>query len=200
MIVGRPPKFTQDTIVDAAMKLAAEHGTANITMQAIAAELGAPSGSLYHRYPSRDHLLADLWLRAVADFQAALFVRLDQCDDPLESACAAASYFVRWCRENPIVARVLLLFSVTDLKHGDWPTDIKARAERANNELIARMAALERQLGATTSEQRRRIRMCIFDLPYGVVRARLGDTRPLRPLDEKLVDEAVRRVLEVHRR
>lgn len=193
--MGRPAKFTQDAIVQAAMRLAAEQGTANITMQSVASELGAPSGSLYHRYPSRDHLLADLWLRAVADFQAGLFERLDLCEGALDAACAAATHVIRWSRENPVAARVLLLFSVTDLKHGQWPADIKSRAEAANKGLIRRMAVIERDLGATTNEARRRFRMCVFDLPYGMVRSRLGDTHAIDPLDEQLVDEAVRRIL-----
>lgn len=177
------------------MRLAAENGTANVTMQAVAAELGAPSGSLYHRYPTRDHLLADLWLRSVGAFQQSLFERLEHCDDALEAACAAATHVVGWCRRNPVPAKILLLFSVTDLKEGSWPAEIKERADGLNNELGRRIRRLARDLGATSSEDRLRLRMCVFDLPYGVVRNRLQGDEPIRAIDERLVGQAVETIL-----
>ncbi|WP_084780239.1 TetR family transcriptional regulator [Planobispora rosea] len=47
--MGRPAKFGNDQILDAAAELAAEGGQAAVTVAAIAARLGAPSGSICHR-------------------------------------------------------------------------------------------------------------------------------------------------------
>jgi hypothetical protein len=58
----RPAKFTPDAILKAASEIVATRGPGATTMGEIAAKIGAPSGSLYHRFQSRDELLGRLWL------------------------------------------------------------------------------------------------------------------------------------------
>jgi AcrR family transcriptional regulator len=72
----RAPQFDQAQILDAAERLIARHGPSGATIGAIAQAVGAPTGSIYHRFDSRDVLLAEVWLRAAAAFQAAFFERL----------------------------------------------------------------------------------------------------------------------------
>jgi len=58
--MSRPAKFSHSDIVDATARLAARDGPARATMASIAAELRAPTGSLYHRFASRDILLGEV--------------------------------------------------------------------------------------------------------------------------------------------
>src|SRR5258707_15261175 len=72
----RAPQFDQAQILDAAERLIARHGPSGATIGAIARAVRAPTGSIYHRFDSRDVLLAEVWLRAAAAFQDAFFARL----------------------------------------------------------------------------------------------------------------------------
>jgi len=72
----RASKFDEDQILTAAGRIIATHGPSGATIGAIARAVGAPTGSIYHRFDSRDVVLAKVWLRAAATFQAAFFERL----------------------------------------------------------------------------------------------------------------------------
>ncbi|NOX28486.1 MAG: helix-turn-helix transcriptional regulator, partial [Actinobacteria bacterium] len=56
--MGRRPKYSSDQILDAAASLLAADGPTALSVARIAARLGAPSGSIYHRFGSRDVLVA----------------------------------------------------------------------------------------------------------------------------------------------
>ena len=60
--MARPTKFTESQILDAAAAIIAAAGPGAATMSAIGTAIGAPSGSLYHRFRTRDELLGRLWL------------------------------------------------------------------------------------------------------------------------------------------
>jgi AcrR family transcriptional regulator len=61
--------FEHADFLDAARTLAIEHGPAAVTVGSVTQHLGAPIGSFYHRFASRDVLLAELWLTTVLAFQ-----------------------------------------------------------------------------------------------------------------------------------
>jgi AcrR family transcriptional regulator len=75
-------------MLDAARELVLEDGSWSATMEAIAQASGAPTGSLYHRFGSRDQLLARLWVRAVQRSRAS-FIGALQKEDAREAARAA---------------------------------------------------------------------------------------------------------------
>ncbi len=56
--MGRKARFTKDDFIEAALNLIAAHGPAKVSMAAIAKEIKAPIGSVYHRFASREVLLA----------------------------------------------------------------------------------------------------------------------------------------------
>lgn len=181
--MGRPAKFTQDQILDAALEVVAEHGPAGATMSAIATRLGAPVGSIYHRFPSRDLLLARLWARGVRRFQEGYIAALEAGD--LE---AAARHTSRWCREHLAEARVLLLFRREELT-GKWPEELSAELSGLNRE--ARLA-LERHAEKYGWE---RTRFALIDVPYGAVRWHLHMGKPPPPSVDELIAETVRALL-----
>ncbi|NEE35160.1 helix-turn-helix transcriptional regulator, partial [Streptomyces sp. SID7982] len=87
--MARPPRFDSDQLLDAAVRLAADGGPAAVTMSAVAQAVGAPSGSVYHRFAGRPALLAEVWLRTVERFQEEYTHSLDQEPDPHRAARAA---------------------------------------------------------------------------------------------------------------
>ena len=64
-----PRKHTTDEILDAARAIVQRDGPRAASVKAIAAASGAPVGTLYHRFGSRDGLLVAVWLRALERFQ-----------------------------------------------------------------------------------------------------------------------------------
>ena len=55
----RPAIFTLDELLDAAAALLAADGPSAVTMSAVARAAGAPSGSMYHRFPTRAALCGE---------------------------------------------------------------------------------------------------------------------------------------------
>ena len=62
--MGRPARVLPTDLIQAASRIAARLGPARTSIAAIAKEAGAPVGSVYHRYPSRGALLAEVWIAA----------------------------------------------------------------------------------------------------------------------------------------
>src|SRR5438067_6617874 len=119
--MGRP-KFASSDFLDAALAIAAESGPPAVTVGAITDRLGAPVGSFYHRFASRDVLLGELWLRAVLDFQTGVGKALDAGD-----GLAAALHTPAWVRKHLNQARLLLLYDRSDFVGGDWPEQLHGR-------------------------------------------------------------------------
>src|SRR5262245_41572671 len=65
----RPAKHDESRILNAAAAIAAKRGPKAATITAIGAAIGAPSGSIYHRFRTRDELLGRLWLSKAQVFQ-----------------------------------------------------------------------------------------------------------------------------------
>src|SRR3954470_21795085 len=103
--MARPARFSDADLLAAAAHVAAEGGPAAATVGAIAKAAGAPTGSLYHRFPSRDALLGTLWLDLVGRFQAGWIEALEDGD-----AEAAILHTLAWVRAHATEARLLLLY------------------------------------------------------------------------------------------
>lgn len=193
--MGRPSKFSSDQILDEASRLLGSEGPLSLSISIIAERLGAPSGSIYHRYGSRDLLVAELWLRTVERFQQALAPALDIADG-IDAVREVAVGVVAWSRANPLEAQLLLLHRSSDLLHNGWPPELTDRnlAQRARTQAF--LDSLCQQLGATTPTAQRRVAFAAIDIPYAAVRPSLsGGTAPPDDLDDLVVD-AVTGVLD----
>ncbi|GAA0953662.1 TetR/AcrR family transcriptional regulator [Nonomuraea longicatena] len=168
MSVGRPAKFDADRILDAAAAVAAEGGQGAVTVTAVAARLGAPSGSIYHRYGSRDLLLAHLWIRTVRRFQEG-FLEAARTPDPVEAVRRTAAHTVRWSAEHPDEARLLLRHHVDELRLA-WPTELGEELSRLN---AASMAAMGRIAAGCGHGDLRRVVFALVDVPLAAVRRHL---------------------------
>jgi len=73
-------------------------------------------GTLYHRFGSRDGILAAAWLRALERFQVtALAASARHPDDPVEAGVAMAAATLTFATEQAEDARLLLVLRRSDL-------------------------------------------------------------------------------------
>ncbi|WP_431953030.1 TetR/AcrR family transcriptional regulator [Nocardia lijiangensis] len=181
--MGRPPKHDADRLLDAAAELLAEGGPAAVTMSAVAKAVGAPSGSVYHRFPDRPALLAALWSRTLRHFHDELLAVLT-IENPEEAIRRSARATLDWARRNPREAAVLLA-GARELGERDWSRQahkdtalLDAAIQDALTELIARTG----DTGAAATD---RVLLAVVDLPYALVRRylRAGQQIPRHAAD-----------------
>ena len=87
--MGRPSKFNEETLLDAALVVVDRDGKA-ATTAGIAAAVGARVGSLYYRFANREVLLLALWVRSIRRFQIDFLAAAGSSGDPGEALAAAA--------------------------------------------------------------------------------------------------------------
>jgi AcrR family transcriptional regulator len=128
-----PKRLFEDAdFLAAARDLAAAGGPASVTVSSVTGRLGAPVGSFYHRFASRDVLLANVWLDTALAFQTG-FVAAIKAGDGL----AAALHTPTWVRSHLEDARAFLLYHRDDFAHGNWPQDLKDRVVRQGRRVDA---------------------------------------------------------------
>jgi AcrR family transcriptional regulator len=168
--VPRPQLHPTEAILDSARDLLLEQGAASATIAAITDASGAPTGSIYHRFGSRDELLARLWIRAVYRSQASFLAALEDGDDDAAAARAAALSIIDFCEAEPADARLLASFRREDLIR-TASGQLADELEELNRPLERAIVDLTRRLyGKATRAAVNRTLLAVFDLPYGAVR------------------------------
>ncbi|MEU3350907.1 helix-turn-helix domain-containing protein [Streptomyces sp. NPDC037389] len=185
--MARPPRYDETLLLDTAVQIAADAGPAAVTMSAIARASGVPNGSIYHRFPQRLALLAELWLRTVERFQDGYFAALHSDPDPLRAGGAAARHVVAWSRQNPQEAAVLL-HGPQSFGRDEWPKEYAQRADDGNKRVLGAVAELADRVGATTESDRDRVMLAVVELPLAVVRRYLRADRSLPAHAEDLAE------------
>jgi AcrR family transcriptional regulator len=171
--VARPAKFNNDQILDAAATLVARDGPATVSVAAIARSAGAPTGSIYHRFQSRDLLMAELWIRTVRRAQEGFIDALAH-DDARHAAHGAALHVPTWCRNHLTEARVLLLYRREQLAV-TWPSELGEQLDQLNQPLVEALDRFARRLnGRMTPTRREAVAMALLDVPYAAVRRHLA--------------------------
>jgi AcrR family transcriptional regulator len=188
-------KFSQTDFLAAAQAIAAAEGPAAATIASITARLGAPTGSFYHRFASRNVVLGELWLRAVRDFQEGIGAALDAGD-----GLAAALHTPAWVRGHPDNARLLLMYDRKDFVQGEWPEELRERVA----EMTRRMEAGSRQraraiFGEDGREEVRLAQFLISEVPVAAVRQHLVRREPPPPLVDRLIRTTYRAVVADYR-
>jgi AcrR family transcriptional regulator len=170
----RPVLHAGDHVLDAARDLVLEGGPRAVGIRDISARSGAPSGSLYHRFGSRDALLARAWLRAARRFQAGFVAALDAAAEPGDAVAAAARWSVGFARTQSADARLLLGHSRAALLDAeprgavaDELATVNAPIEKAVRDLAARVH------GRPGIDALEWISYALIDLPLAVVRRHL---------------------------
>lgn len=191
-----PRKHETDRILDAARELVLRDGPRAASVAAIARESGAPAGTLYHRFASRDGLLAAAWLRAVERFQLTALAAAGSEVEPLEMAVAMGVSQVSFARERPEDARLLVSLRRDDLLDGDPGEGFRGRLEAINAPLREVMLGLVLGLrGGADARAQDWLRRAIVDLPNAAVRRHLREGVELPAWLEEDVGLVVRRLL-----
>jgi AcrR family transcriptional regulator len=176
-----PRKHSTDDILDAARALVLADGPRAASVAAISQASGAPVGTLYHRFGTRDGVLAAAWFRALERFQAgALAADAAHADDPLEAGVAIAGAALTFAASHPDDARLLLAVRQRDLLDGA-PDELRARLDARNAPLQAAVKRIARALyGHADARAVDRVTRAVVDVPTAAVRRHArGDGRAL---------------------
>lgn len=171
--MGRPSKFDTDRVLDAALCVLERDGMRALTMTRVAEELGAPSGSVYHRFASRTALLVALWLRSAERFQRSYREVVEAHHDAHEAARAAARYIIERARRHRAEALVLMAYRREDLLGGAWPTAVRKRAQALEADHRQMAQDLARRLWPDGGEDVPRMNFAVATLPVAAAMAEL---------------------------
>lgn len=188
--MARPALFTQDRILDAALAVISSRGVASMSIEGIAAEMGGNVGSIYYRFPSRDHLVARLWLRCAANGKVGMLeaLAIDDLDDAVE---AAALHYPRWARASLAEAQIMAAYE-RDHLIAEWPDDLADQLAAANHDLIDAIRAFtHRYYGSAGRTQQQAVRFALLDIPVAAIRRYLlAGTPPPVALDARIAAAA----------
>ena len=185
--MGRKPSFSEPEIVAQALELAADGGPSAVTMKAVAGAVGAPSGSIYHRFSSRPHLLGAVWVEALNLFRTAWVPAAARATTPGEIAVIP----VRWARSNRTPARVLMLYAAEDFVGTDTPETIRrsvTELQRMTRDSLVDMA--ERWLRRSDAAALHRTTFALTEIPLAALRRPLKTDQPIPRAVEDLVRQA----------
>lgn len=172
--MARPSKFSEETILTATAALVAERGPGAVTIAAIGHAIDAPSGSIYHRFRTRDILLGRLWLLKATGFQDA-WVQALELTDAREAGLQAALSLPRKVREDFEGARIMLLHRREDFLSASWPPEMHAEAQRLGAQVADALGRMTRRLfGRNTAAARETTTFATLDLPFSAVRRYVG--------------------------
>ena len=193
----RPSRFSHEQIIAATARVAAKRGPAGATVARIAGALRAPSGSIYHRFASRDVLLGEVWLRAAASFQTGFFELLAE-PAPRAAGLAAVRYVPQWVREQPQDARILLLHRRGDFRERGWPAAMAARAKNLRQETNkAVFGFCERLFGRTDAVALRIVTFALAEAPMAAVRGHIELGEPPPPTTDALIEATYLATIEL---
>ena len=103
-----PTPGTREALLDAALAAFTERGYGSTTMTDVRRAAGASTGSLYHHFPTREHLAAALWLDALKRFQDGFAQTLRRSRIAEAGIRGGVRFHAKWVREHPDLARLLL--------------------------------------------------------------------------------------------
>ena len=178
-----PTSYTREQILDAAMHAVHEHWR-SATVAHVTARLGAPSGSIYHRFRSREALFASAWIRSIRRFHREL--ERVSAGDPVEAIVETALLIPRFCRENPLDARMMTAYRYNDLVQNP-PPGLLPDLENLNapvGETLNRLTLA--RYGRATPRGLSIVALACREAPIGLIRPMIGEAIPL------WIDDAVR--------
>lgn len=82
--VGPKRERTRRTLLDIALRSFRERGYDDTTIRLIASEAGVSTGNAYYHFPTKNHLVQELYLQVQGEHRAATAVGLAATDDLIE--------------------------------------------------------------------------------------------------------------------
>lgn len=189
--MGRTSQYTQEDFFQATLGVINKNDSARVTILAIAKELGAPTGSIYHRYSSLQHVLAETWLTVVESFQNDFVNHLNN-----NEGLKAALNTPRQSRLFPDQARLLLCFSREELIHGLWPVEVRTRAQRLKKKLQISVAQfIKKQPGKNDEKKQALIEFSIIHMPVAATKPWIKSKNTIPAFVDDLIEESYRALM-----
>jgi AcrR family transcriptional regulator len=174
--VAKPALYPRDAILDAVVRAVHQRGHA-ATLSDVTDLLGAPSGSIYHRFGSRNELFVAAWIRSVGRFQAT-FADVAGVEDPVDAIVATGLLVPRFCRAEPAEARMLTLYRHANLMAAP-PPGLEAELAVLNDPVRTHLMELaRRRYGQVGAREVSLVALAARDTPYGMVRGLIGGEIP----------------------
>ena len=178
--MGRKSTF-EDVRVFAAVgaELAA---TGRLTIEGLTRATGLSTGSVYHRFASREALLAETWLNAVRSFQTGFLdaLRRETPDTGEEAALATP----RFCRAEPDAAVILACCRRAEFLGPETPQPLRKQVAVLNDEASAELRRFSRRIDRPLLA----CRLALVAYPLAAVRLFL----PQRPVPKSIDAELIK--------
>ena len=188
--MGRKSIISDATVFAAVGEEVARSG--RLTMDALRAATGISTGSVYHRYQSREGLLARTWLFALEKFHEVFISALEMPGDfPGELAALATPRFARDDRESAVI---LACGSVSQFLSEQAPRDIMDRIHASNERARSAVRAFSKEHGLDLVA----CRLALVAYPLASVKLYLP-TEPVPGDLDHYVREACRSALDIGR-
>ncbi len=178
--MGRKSSFEKEAVYASVGAEVAEKG--RFTLHNLSAATGISTGSIYHRFESREALLAETWLNAVRLFQTDFLaaIRIESSDAGAQAALATP----RFCRANPAAAAILACCRQSEFTGTGTPAEIATRIATVNEESEAEFRRFARRIERPLLN----CRLAIIAYPLAAVRMYL----PHRPVPKQIDAEILK--------
>ncbi|MEM1092479.1 MAG: TetR/AcrR family transcriptional regulator, partial [Pseudomonadota bacterium] len=152
-------------------------GEGAVTFRSLVKETGVSIGSLYHRFDSREGLLAETWADALTSFQRRFLAALEADDE--DAGVNAALATPRFCRAEPERAALLACCRASEFLSEATPSAIRDSINDGNDEVQRAVRRYASRVGLSLQA----CRMGLMAFPLGAVRAYLPDRAVPRSVD-----------------
>ncbi len=191
--MGRPPQIDHEALIAAATLVAARLGPAATSIAAVSKAAGVPTGSIYHRLPSRDALLAETWLTAAERFQRQFLEKLGGAATETD-AVACALVTPQFARSDHAGAVVLNSHRREEFIRAEAPEEYRLRAAKLAAELREAVAGAALRLLPRDPRGKEKVAVALIGIPLGAVRVFLPQAVPPKEIDAT-IEAAVRAAL-----
>lgn len=181
--MGRKSSFDDRQVYAALGRGLAERG--QMTIGDMCGATGLSTGSLYHRFGSREGLMAEAWLDTISAFQKRFLAALNLDDGSAGVEAALAT--PRFCRDEPDTALVLVCCRPSEFLTDEVSPALHAQIAHVNRKVSSAVRAFARRMDRPLLA----CRLALVAYPLGAVRLFLPKHRvPLA------VDDEIRKAVE----
>jgi AcrR family transcriptional regulator len=170
----RKTLFADDDVFGAVGQLMAQQGS--VTTSAVQEAAKLSTGSLYHRFGSREGLLAETWLFALQAFQPHFVNALETPNNPVGEIAAVTP---RFCRQHRREALILACCNYRQFINDDTPAAIRQCIDEANAKTFAAFNSYVKRRGFNLDA----CRMALITFPLSAVKQYLPENGVPKEVD-----------------
>lgn len=176
---------SRDRMLDSAVELLRERGTAGLSVDAVLARSGAPRGSVYHHFPGGRNELMLTAVRRAGDYITRAIDRAAETGDPEVLLDSFARFWVRSLRESDYRAGCPVLAMAVDGRED--PPEAAALVQDIFTAWQDRFTALLERAGFEPARAHRLATLAISSIEGAVTLCRVHrDTAPLEAVVAEL--------------